>query len=466
MRSRYGWWIAIAAGLAFRVALVLSWNRPTGDQLQYYALAQELLTHHRFAFQPEPFPLAWTRLPGYPLFVAFLAAPFPMSLESHIVRVTLWNALLDLGSALIAARILVEMGRAAAARYGFTAVVVCPLMMFLSTCGLTESLATLLAAVEVLLILRISRGVRITRNAALLGIAAGCAQLVRADALFLLPAAVLALGVASAPRRAKLLSALVFSGAFAVVFAPWPVRNQLEFGSPHPLGTAWIRMDGAAQRQGMLDWMRTWSTSQPGDGFLMVPLAYDHPLDVNRPGIVLPAMYDDDAERSRVVGLFEEYDRTRITPGLDQEFAALAAERAHRAPLRTWLLLPLLRGLAAWRPLPEYEVSVRASWLGLPSMRGAYGRFERLLLALAVVGAAVLWRASERRAVAILLCAIATRTALPAALQPFPIERYVVEVFPAILAMTGVGAAFLVESFKPARGDAAAKGPRHPESAG
>ena len=126
MRSRYGWWIAIAAGLAFRVALVLSWNRPTGDQLQYYALAQELLTHHRFAFQPEPFPLAWTRLPGYPLFVAFLAAPFPMSLESHIVRVTLWNALLDLGSALIAARILVEMGRAAAARYGFTAVVVCP----------------------------------------------------------------------------------------------------------------------------------------------------------------------------------------------------------------------------------------------------------------------------------------------------------------------------------------------------
>src|SRR5437870_2532881 len=88
----------VVLGLGLRLAAVHSFHAPAGDGLQYYALSQELARGHRFAYAPPPAPLTYTRLPGYPLFLAYVAVrQAGLGLVPHIVRATQANALLDIG---------------------------------------------------------------------------------------------------------------------------------------------------------------------------------------------------------------------------------------------------------------------------------------------------------------------------------------------------------------------------------
>ena len=60
-----------AAGIAYRLRVVVEYRNFAGDGWQYYHLAQNLVgPDHRYAFGPAPQPPAWSRLPGYPIFVA------------------------------------------------------------------------------------------------------------------------------------------------------------------------------------------------------------------------------------------------------------------------------------------------------------------------------------------------------------------------------------------------------------
>lgn len=440
-RPSFGFWIpAILACLVFRVAVVLSWQASAGDGLQYYALAQELVREHRFAYAAAPAPLTWSRLPGYPLFLAFIAVPFTTSLKNHLVAAALWNVVLDLGTALLLARMLIEAGWPKAARWAFFGVAICPLMLFLSCYGLSESLATFLAAAQLFFIWRMLRGDRVLRHATMAGFIAGLSELVRADSLFMWPAIGLAILFSGETAKKIALGSAACVLAAVAVFAAWPIRNQVQFGSPHPLGTRWVRQDGTPQPYEMEHWMRTWSSAQPGQSFIHeVIVPHGAPIDVRRPGILLPVMFDSAAERSRVIALFAEYNRTGITPALDRSFGQLARERERRAPLRSFVALPLSRLLSEWKPLPAYELPVNVGWLGLPAWRGLYDVLDRLLLLLALVGAAVLWR-SAPRLLWILLLTVAVRSVLPAWLHPFPVQRYLVEVYPVILSLTALGA--------------------------
>ena len=65
--------VILAAAAVFRVAVIRTWHAPAGDGTQYYALSQELLLHGRYAFGPPPRPLDFTRMPGYPLYLAYAA---------------------------------------------------------------------------------------------------------------------------------------------------------------------------------------------------------------------------------------------------------------------------------------------------------------------------------------------------------------------------------------------------------
>ncbi len=424
---------------------MLSWHVPAGDGLQYYALTQELVAHHRLAFAPPPEPLSWARLPGYPLFLAFLAAPAPLGLDQYLLLATLWNVLLDLGSALLMARLLVELRLPRAARFAFVATIVCPLMVFLSTFGLSESLATFLATAELYFIARAVQFGTV-RNAARAGFFAGLGQLVRVDALFLLPSLGLALMAARSPLRTRLIAALAFAAAMVLTFSPWPLRNLGEFGAPHATASRWVKQDGTPQKLTQMErWFRSWASGAPGEAYLQYAVANEQPLDIHHAGILLPAMYRDDAERSRIEALFKQYNRTHLTPELDQAFGDLATERARADPLRVYWVLPLLRAFYEWHPMPEYELPVRIGWLGLPRLRTFYGLFEWLLLALAMFGAVWLWQKRQHLLVGLITIAGILRTALPAIFHPFPVERYLVEVFPALMALTGVGAAALWE---------------------
>jgi hypothetical protein len=459
----------LIAGAKFRFAVVHDFHAPAGDGLQYYALSQQLLRAHRFAYYPPPLPLAYTRLPGYPLFLAFVAIRSAVSLVQHIVFATRANVVLDLGSALLVfliGRSLTRLlGRKPAPEaagqagfflrvfapfFGLGFVLVSPLLLRMSCFALTESLATFLSTLALYLAVRAglgkSRGARLGLGL-LLGMALGAGQLVRADTLTLWPAIlVLLLGIWRRSKPALGLLLVAGLGALAV-FAPWPLRNLREFGHPYPFAWQWRTMQGVPLSTGPLSWARTWSSGAVGQAYIDVLFASSAPLDPNRPGVLTPAMYDSEDERLELLALFQRYDRERLSPGVDAAFLALAQKRQTRHPLRTYVVLPFWRLVHMWQPVAEYELPMHVSWLGLPARRGLWADSEYGLYALALLGLFSLVRLLPGRPLgAAIFVYLGTRSVLLCYTVPLGLtQRLLAPIMPALLLLSACGAASLLD---------------------
>jgi hypothetical protein len=109
--------------------------------------------------------------------------------------------------------------------------------------------------------------------------------------------------------------------------------------------------------------------------------------------------------------------------------------------LHYWIGLPARRLVAEWTPTPEWELPVRSRLLHLPFWRSYYNVFQLLLFGLALVGGILLWRRGDWRFVAVVVFVVGARAGLHALAHPFPVERYMVESFPAMMALAGAGAA-------------------------
>jgi hypothetical protein len=170
-------------------------------------------------------------------------------------------------------------------------------------------------------------------------------------------------------------------------------------------------------------------------------------------------MYDDDAERGKIVALFERYNREKLSPAVDAGFRELAHERMRRHPLRTFFWLPLCRVYHLFAPVPEWELPMRSKLFGLPALRPAFGVWDLAVYALAIAGAWLLYR-REKRLVIIMLMWIGARAALFSfAIPNATTERYLIECYPAllILAAFGLDAAIArLRARKPAASEAAA----------
>ena len=436
-------WLAIAlvgGALTFRLLLVDDWRAPAGDGLQYYALSQSLLRDHRLAFAPPPAPLQYSRLPGYPLFLAAVVHQGGATLGQHLRRATLANVALDFGTAALVFLILRQRrhGRVAAWA-GFVAVLVCPILVFLSCYGLSESLATFLTTLALYCALQPSWRWALGGGAAL-----GALQLVRIDGAIVVPALAIAIYATDPQWRNRILRAAAFSVAALVVFAPWPIRNLIHFGSPHFEGTYWMRQDGAPLPMGMMKWMRSYGTGAWGEDYDLMVVTTNGPMQLERPGILLPVMWDDDKEKAQVIAVLTRYNRERLSPAVDAELTRLADERKHRHPWRYYVGLPLQRLAAEWKAMPEWELPMRAPHFALPSTRKVWVAFEHLLFALALVGAALVAR-RDGWLVVIIFGTVAARSMLHAFAHPFPVERYLVESFPALLMLTGICVGIVVE---------------------
>jgi 4-amino-4-deoxy-L-arabinose transferase-like glycosyltransferase len=439
-------WVAIAfvgAALTFRLLLVDDWHAPAGDGLQYYALSQSLLRDHRLAFGPPPAPLQYSRLPGYPLFLAAVVHKTPISLGAHLRRATLANVFLDLGSAALIFLIVRQRRHGRAAAWAaFAAVIACPILVFLCCYGLSESLATFLTTLTLFCALQPSWRWALAGGAAL-----GALQLTRIDGAIIVPAAALAIYFTDPKWRSRFLRAGAFAVAALVLFAPWPLRNLHHFGSPHFEGTYWMRQDGTPLPMGMMKWMRSYGTGAWGEDYNLMSVANDMPMQLERPGIILPVMWDDDRERAEVVAAFTRYNQERFSPAVDAEFTRLADARKQRRPFRYWIGLPLLRLAAEWKAMPEWELPMRSPRFDLPAQRSRWVAFEHLLFALALLGAALLVR-RDGALVLVVVTAVAARSFLHAIAHPFPVERYLVESFPALLMLSGIGAVRAVETLR------------------
>lgn len=443
--------VGLLCGL--RVAIVGAYRAPAGDGQQYYRLSQELLLRGRLAFGPPPTPLGFTRMPGYPLFLAYAAVrAAPVSIQEHLRRATAANLVLDAGTAgLVAGMLRLLFPGLGAVAVGLLLTLSCPLLVMLSCYGLSESLATFLTALQLYLLLRLWRPPASTassppgaplREAALLGVALGLALLTRGDAVLMLPVVGWVLLRAERLRTVRVRAIALLGLLMLGLYLPWPLRNLRQLGQPYWFSWYWRTMDGKPLPLSPIRWARTWASGAPGESYLDLMFALELPVDPARPGIVLAAMYDDAAERQQVVALLQRYNRERFSPGVQADFEALAANRWRRAPLRALVALPLRRLRWLWSPLPEYELPLRVPWLRLPQGRWVLGAWDQALCALALLGAWRLWRRGgwPRRALLPLLGYVAVRSALLPVLVPIGLtERHIIEAYPAVLALAGCG---------------------------
>ena len=145
--------------------------------------------------------------------------------------------------------------------------------------------------------------------------------------------------------------------------------------------------------------------------------------------------------------ILEQYnDELTLTAEEDAAFGQLARERTARHPLRTYLWLPAARAITLWftprielLPVSGTVFPLAQSWEDDPIDQSVtVGLFflNIVYVALALFGAARLWRLapSTRAAIALLAAFILLRTAFLTTLET-PEPRYVLVCFPAMIAM-------------------------------
>ena len=448
---------AVLAGLALRVYLVLKFPvTDTGDAPFYMELAWNWLKNGVYGFpvygRLTPVDM---RVPGYP---AFLAAVFAFAGQSARAAM-LAQVVVDLATcfviALIAARLAPEPARRRVAIAGLWLAALCPFTANYTAVVLTETLVIFLTALATLVLLQTDAGgprevgTKTSSGAAFLtnpwllaGIVVGFGTLVRPETPLLLFAAGLVL-LAKWWRPAdwmKLVrSGLLMSLGLLLPLMPWAARNWHTLRDLQFLAPRYGELPGEYTPLGFSEWTNTWMW-RFRDVYLTQWKVNEEEIEIGQ----LPAYaFDSQDEKERVADLLDEYNEAlTIDPTLDQGFREIALERTQRHPLRTYVKVPLLRTLTLWfTPRVELLPSsgklwpLRVEWqddrpdflvtLGVTVVNGIY-------IVLALIGA---WLARRRRGVALLVTYCVVRTLFFARFVETPEPRYVLECFPAVIAL-------------------------------
>jgi 4-amino-4-deoxy-L-arabinose transferase-like glycosyltransferase len=450
--------LAALSGLALRLYLVLKFPvTDTGDAPFYIELAWNWLKNGVYGFpvngQLTPVDM---RVPGYP---AFLASVFAFAGQSPRA-VMLAQILVDLATcfviALIAARLAPEASRRRVALAGLWLAALCPFTANYTAVVLTETLVIFLTGLAMLILLQTDLGGEqviasptaprwrafLSSPWLLAGLIVGFGTLVRPETPLLLFAAGLIL-LAKWWRPAnwrKLMQAGVLMGVGLLLpLVPWAARNWHTLRDVQFLAPRYSELPGEYTPLGFTAWTNTWMW-RFRDVYLSQWKVNDEEIEISQ---LPPYAFDSEDERERVSDLMDEYNEAlTIDPTLDQGFRNIARERTERHPLRTYLKIPALRSLTLWfTPRVELLPSsgrlwpVREEWqddrpdflvtLGLTIVNSIYS-----LLALS--GA---WIARRRPGVALLILFCVVRTLFFAKFVETPEPRYVLECFPAVIAL-------------------------------
>jgi GT2 family glycosyltransferase/4-amino-4-deoxy-L-arabinose transferase-like glycosyltransferase len=261
-RLRIGLTLAAVSGLeAVAILGPAGLGRPPilgGDGPGYHRLAVNLLDHGWFSLSgSSPYEPTVIRTPGYP---AFLAAVYSIAGRSPLgVRVTQF-ALLWGTACLVYCVARPRLGYRAAL-VGSLLCACYPPFLFMAGYHLTETLATFLAVLFVLLLeIAANDGARTMGAWAslALGTVVGVAALVRPS---MAPLAAIAMAwLLGAPRRMpptrRLTLAVLAAAAAAVCVLPWSVRNYAVSGRIIPLAAAsgWSRYVSVSQYAGRISY--------------------------------------------------------------------------------------------------------------------------------------------------------------------------------------------------------------------
>lgn len=423
--------ILLALAFAWRLVLVIGFPHDAVDEIRYTAPAVNMLAGHGFsADTTAPYLPSEHTVPLYPIFIA---AVYAVTGE-HNEGVRIGQSFVDCITCLLVAFIAFSLAPASL-RSGaaFASLIIYGFLswftVFWTRYVLTETLAIFWTVLAVAVSIWALRGPR--WRWLLVGAICGLALLTRADSVLLVVAFMLSLAfqIVRLRSRESVVALLLFCAAVTLVLAPWIVRNYLALGKFQPLANAYGKAHGEYVPMGYLLWMRTWmtdATDYNAQGLVFHPGNRD--FDPRR----LPDdVFDSAAEREAVAQLIARYNQTGVmTPELSEQFRTLANERITRAPLRFYLWLPLKRVVSMW--LTGFGTTNR------------FHRFVRILLVLPILIGGVLGFAIWARSgtlVELLALIILTRTVFFAFLGSE--ARYIVEVYPPMIAACGLTGAVL-----------------------
>ena len=443
---------AVCAGLALRVYLVLKFPvTDTGDGPFYIELAWNWLKNGVYGFAVHgQLTAVDMRVPGYP---AFLAAVFAVAGQSPRAAM-LAQVVVDLATcfviALIAARLAPEKSRRRVTLAGLWLAALCPFTANYTAVVLTETLVIFLTALAILVLLQTDvGGAHVARATAFLanpwllaGSVVGFGTLVRPETPLVLFAAGLVL-VAKWWRPAdwmKLIRAGLLMGlGLLIPLVPWAARNWNTLHDVQFLAPRYSELPGEYTPLGFTAWTNTWMW-RFRDVYLTQWKVNEEEIAIDE----LPAYaFDSQDEKERMADLLDEYNEAlTIDPPLDQGFREIARERTARHPLRTYVTVPLLRTLTLWftprvelLPSSGHLWPLREEWqddrpdflvtLGLSVVNVMY-------IALALAGT---WLARRRPGWALLILFCVVRTLFFVKFVETPEPRYVLECFPAMIAL-------------------------------
>src|SRR5712692_6168468 len=461
MKARLHFLFAAIVGLALRLGFVFRFPADAGDSAVYEALARNWLHEHVYGVyaggQLIPTDM---RVPGYPAFLAALYALVGDSRTVVMVAQAALDAVTCLLIALLAAALVPQTQRRRVAIAAMWLAVTCPFVANYSAVVLTEVPATFLTAAALLVFLTCTGGYAgdffpvVRRRDWFLGaVLVGFGTLVRPETPLLLVALGLVLVGRWWRRRdwAHLLPAVALM-AFGLILPllPWAARNWHELHRVQFLAPRYAEMPGEFVPRGFYAWTDTWLV-RFRDVYLCVWKLDEGPISIDD----FPrSAFDSQEEQARVAAMLAEYNETTtMTSALDHKFAELASERTVRHPLRTHLWVPLRRAATLWftprienLPYSGHVWPIAQKWEEDRtdfSVTIFFGLLNFLYAGLAVAGLlhALRHRAqfspNGRWGVALLAAFILVRTAFFTQV-PTPEPRYVLECFPALLALASL----------------------------
>ena len=469
--------VALAAGFCLRLFFVLKFPANSGDTVLYEQMATNWLKHGVYAMDVngtiQPVDL---RMPGYPAYLAVVYWLTGKTAAAAHLWVMLGQAMVDLVGCVFVvwlAGLLVVLGdkqarqRPVLSRAMWLAAL-CPFTANYTAVPLTESFAIALTAIALVLLVGLCGSAQDllfpTKRepweprsdywhwAVLLGFVLGIETLFRPETPLLLLAAWIgtAIQLVRRGRTRVWIQIVAYSGLACVLpLAPWAVRNAVTLHEIQFLAPKNSNLPGELVPSGFMAWEKTWLFRMK-DCYLAPWKLNGEAIDAEQ----LPARaFDSGDEKQRVAMILERYnEELTLTTEEDAAFAQLARERTARHPLRTYVWLPLLRGVTLWfaprielLPVSGTVFPLRQAWdddkLGQSVTIGLF-LLNVFYLALGVWGAVKLWSwsAASRYAVLTLVLFVVLRTAFLTTLET-PEPRYVLECFPALIAMGAVALA-------------------------
>lgn len=464
---------ALAAGFCLRLFFVLKYPANSGDTVLYEQMATNWLQHHVYAMNVNgailPVDL---RMPGYPAFLAVIYAITGRTGPDARFYVMLAQAAVDLCACLVTAGLgallaLLRPNQGNWRRVFFVTLwlaALCPFTANYVAVPLTEVFAGFFTAAGLVALigliwdacggkvafLKIEWTARHYESIFALasGFLIGMGTLFRPETPLLLAAAWIVIAIIWLRKRRVLFCLqLVMVSAVGCILplVPWAVRNAVTLHEVRFLAPKNSNLPGELVPYGFMAWEKTW--------LFRVKDCYLVPWKLNGEEINLedipPRAFDTPEEKERVAALLEQYNEdVSLTPEEDAAFGQLARERTGRHPLRTYLWLPVARAFTIWftprielLPFSGDVFPLKEAWQDDridQSVTVGFFLLNVLYVALAAWGASRLWRENSglRPSLALLLGYMLLRTAFLTTLET-PEPRYVLECFPAVLALAG-----------------------------